>query len=194
MQFRTLRWACVALAVALVQPWAWAQDDVWQKLASGERLVVLMRHAQSAGGDPVHYDASGQCQGENMLTQRGRAQAKTVGQRFAQHKVVVVQVIHSPMCRTRDTDELAFAGVATRTDPDLREIASADAARRQAFLRTASRRLREAPERGVTVFISHAPNLFEVAMESVPYGVGLVGQVDDEGAFSPLGQVRWDAQ
>ena len=153
-----------------------------------------MRHAQSAGGDPVHYDASGQCQGENMLTQRGRAQAKTVGQRFAQHKVVVVQVIHSPMCRTRDTGELAFEGVATRTDPDLREIASADAARRQAFLRTASRRLREAPERGVTVFISHAPNLFEVAMESVPYGVGLVGQVDDEGAFSPLGQVRWDAQ
>ncbi|HMN21759.1 MAG TPA: histidine phosphatase family protein [Ottowia sp.] len=192
MAFGVIRWTSVVLVAALAQSGALAQDDLWQRLATGERLVVLMRHAQSAGGDPVRYDASGQCQGENMLTQRGRFQAQAVGQRFAQHKVPVVQVIHSPMCRTRDTGQLAFAGVAARTDPDLREIASADAERRQAFLQSAARLLRDAPEGGATVFISHAPNLFEIAMESVPHGVGLVGQVDERGEFSPLGLVRLD--
>ena len=192
MAFGVIRWTSVVLVAALAQSGALAQDDLWQRLATGERLVVLMRHTQSAGGDPVLYDASGQCQGENMLTPRGRSQAQAQGQRFVQHQVPVVQVIHSPMCRTRDTGQLAFAGVAARTDPDLREIASADAERRQAFLQSAARLLREAPEGGVTVFISHAPNLFEIAMESVPYGVGLVGQVDDQGEFSPLGPLRLD--
>ena len=50
-------------------------------------LVVLMRHTQPAGGNPLTWDASGTCQGESMLTAEGKAHARKIGEEFAKHGI-----------------------------------------------------------------------------------------------------------
>ena len=48
-----------------------ADDALWKKLETESNLVVLMRHTQPAGGNPLTWDESGSCQGESMLTLDG---------------------------------------------------------------------------------------------------------------------------
>jgi hypothetical protein len=40
-----------------------ANDLLWQKLKTEADLVVLMRHTQPAGGNPLTWDESGSCKG-----------------------------------------------------------------------------------------------------------------------------------
>ena len=63
-----------------------------------------------------------------MLMEEGRAFARRLGEEFRKRQITPV-VISSPMCRTRDTATLAFGSAVT--DPDLREIASAQAAQKR---------------------------------------------------------------
>src|SRR5216684_1656465 len=88
-----------------------------------------------AGGNPLTWDESGSCTGESMLTVEGKAHARKIGEAFVQHGIKP-SVISSPMCRCRDTARIAF-GEALVTDAALREVASADSERTNAFERKA---------------------------------------------------------
>src|SRR5690349_1062671 len=102
---------------------ALANDDaLWKRLKSEGSLVVLMRHAQPGGGNPLLWDESGNCAGESMLTDDGKAHARRIGEAFAS-RGIRPSVISSPMCRCRDTARIAF-GDALVTDGALREVAS----------------------------------------------------------------------
>lgn len=176
--------SALAQAVATVGPAA-AQVLALAKTTPG--AVVAMRHTEVVGTQPTHFDPTGQCRGESMLTAKGREQAKAIGALFAAQGMTPY-VIHSPMCRTTHTAQLAFPNSPLHTDPALREIASADAAQRQAFLSVATRMLRDAPRDRLVVFIGHAPNLFALTMEEFGYRVGLVGRISAAGDIE--GEVR----
>jgi len=66
----------VLAAVLATAGFAWADEALWQKLAKESDLVVLMRHTEPSGGDPLAWDESGNCAGESMLTEAGKAHAK----------------------------------------------------------------------------------------------------------------------
>lgn len=121
-----MRRAIFLLLGALATPVS-ANDPLWEKLRTEANLVVLMRHAQPAGGNPLTWDESGNCRGESMLTAVGKAHARKIGEEFAKRGIKPT-VISSPMCRCRDTARIAF-GDTVATDAALREIASADSER-----------------------------------------------------------------
>jgi Histidine phosphatase superfamily (branch 1) len=172
---------------------AMAQDAqesaLWEKLKSGQGMVIAMRHTEVTNGpSAVHFDASGNCQGEVMLSDKGHAQARKIGELFASHGIKPT-VVHSPMCRVKETVRLAFGGLGVYHD-DLREIASADAVRRQQFLKTATSLLKLAAGKQVVVFVGHAPNLAEITMEQFAYGIGLVGNITKDGEIEGIGRVK----
>jgi phosphohistidine phosphatase SixA len=155
----------------------------------GSSMVVAMRHTEvQSGNNPTHFDPSGHCQGENLLTARGRDQAREIGALFARNGIKPI-VIYSPMCRTKETARLAF-GEPGQTHDDLREISSADQGRRQQFLKISSAMLTKAAGPQVVVFIGHAPNLFELTMEQSTYGVGLVGSITAQGDIDSIGKIK----
>src|ERR1700716_1718040 len=121
----------VLLLLNLLAQHVSANDLLWQELRTEADLVVLMRHTQPAGGNPLTWDESGSCKGESMLTVEGKAHARKIGEAFAKHGIKP-SVISSPMCRCRDTARIAF-GEALVTDAALREIATADRERTSAF-------------------------------------------------------------
>ncbi len=182
-------YAPLLLLLALLVPTASANDALWQRLMTEPNLVVLMRHTHATGGNPVAWDDKGGCAGESMLTPEGRTLAKKIGEAFAQHSIKPT-VITSPMCRCRETARIAF-GEAMTTDPDLREIATADPSRTAAFERKALSLI--AGHRGASplIFVSHRPNIDLLSLELIDEGVLLVARASASGEVTVLGRIAF---
>jgi phosphohistidine phosphatase SixA len=169
-------------------PQAWADDALWEKLRTEANLVVLMRHAEPAGGNPLTWDESGNCKGESMLTVDGKVHANRIGEAFASRGIKPT-VISSPMCRCRDTAKIAF-GENVVTDGALREVASADSERAKLFQRKAQSLIGSHRGPVPVVFVSHRPNIDLLTMELIDSGDLLVGRVNDTGEIDVLGKIK----
>jgi phosphohistidine phosphatase SixA len=178
----------VLLLLNLLAQHVSANDLLWENLKTEADLVVLMRHTQPAGGNPLTWDESGSCKGESMLTVEGKAHARKIGEAFAKHGIKPF-VISSPMCRCRDTARIAF-GEALVTDAALREIATADRERTSAFERKAQSLI--AGHRGSSpiVFVSHRPNIDLLSLELIDEGELLVARADENGELTVLGKIQ----
>lgn len=182
-------YAPLLLLLAFFAPVASANDALWRQLATEPNLVVLMRHTHATGGNPVTWDDKGGCAGESMLTPEGRTLAKKIGEAFAQRNIKPT-VISSPMCRCRETAGIAFGGPVT-TDPDLREIATADPRRTAVFERKAQSLI--ASHRGASplIFVSHRPNIDLLSLELIDEGVLLVARASASGEVTVLGTITF---
>ncbi len=72
--------------------------------------VAIMRHAIAPGtGDPSGFDI-GDCSTQRNLDDRGRKQARKVGQAFRAAGIAVDRVLTSQWCRCRETARLLELG------------------------------------------------------------------------------------
>lgn len=122
-----------------------------------------------------------------MLTADGKAHARKIGEEFARHGIKPI-VISSPMCRCRDTARIAF-GEAVVSDAALREIASADPERTNAFERKAHLPIGSHRSSSPVVFVSHRPNIDLLSLELIGEGELLVGRANASGEFDVLGRI-----
>ena len=103
------RWFTVLLGLGfylLQSAPTFADDAAWAALRTN--AIVLFRHADAPGfGDPENFRL-GDCTTQRNLAEPGREQARRIGQRFAEERVSVAQVLHSQWCRTTETAALAF--------------------------------------------------------------------------------------
>ena len=109
--------AFVALAVALMAApvAAAASDEAWAALAKGGH-VALVRHgnAPPGYGDPPGFKID-DCATQRNMDERGRAQARAVGEAFRQHGVIVDKILSSPWCRCLETARLMALGPVENT-------------------------------------------------------------------------------
>ena len=105
---RLLRALLFAVSIAVLAPWASADEALWSQLGSGG-FVILIRHGLTdpGAGDPPGFKL-GDCTTERNLNDAGRAEAKRLGEAFRRRKVPVAQVLSSEWCRCRDTASIAF--------------------------------------------------------------------------------------
>src|SRR6267142_586103 len=90
-----------------------AQEDtatLWAALRAGGH-VALVRHGATAGGagDPPGFRLD-DCATQRNLTDKGRTQARRLGERFRAELVPVGKVLSSQWCRCRDTIALMELG------------------------------------------------------------------------------------
>jgi phosphohistidine phosphatase SixA len=182
-----MRFAALLLLNLLAQHVS-ANDLLWEKLKTEADLVVLMRHTQPAGGNPLTWDESGSCKGESMLTVEGKAHARKIGEAFAEHGIKP-SVISSPMCRCRDTARIAF-GESPVTDAALREIATADPERTTAFERKAESLIANHRGSSPVVFVSHRPNIDLLTLELIGEGELVVARANENGELTVLGKIQ----
>lgn len=78
-------------------------------LRAREGGVLLVRHADTEPGigDPPGF-ALGQCATQRNLSERGRAQARAMGQWFERHGLRPQAVLSSQWCRCQDTARIAL--------------------------------------------------------------------------------------
>ena len=104
----------VILVVLCVSSAAAAEDDattLWAALRAGGH-VALVRHAGTGGGsgDPPGFRLD-DCATQRNLTDKGRAEAGLLGERFRAEAVAVGKVLSSQWCRCIET--VALMGLGT---------------------------------------------------------------------------------
>jgi broad specificity phosphatase PhoE len=160
---RTLGW----LAIALVVGSAWAQpspsaDDVLKFLRGGGYVVVFRHgatHADQADTDPLNLDNVAQ---QRQLNDKGRADAKAVGEAFQRAGVPIGQSYSSRFYRAVETARL-IGGKEPCATLDISEgglvVSPNENTRRTEALRAL---VAAAPDPGTnTLIVTHKPNILD---------------------------------
>jgi phosphohistidine phosphatase SixA len=87
------------------------ERDAWAALVNGSH-VALVRHGSAPpgfGGDPPGFKID-DCATQRNMDERGRAQARALGEAFRQHGVPVDKILSSPWCRCLETARLMALG------------------------------------------------------------------------------------
>jgi phosphohistidine phosphatase SixA len=173
------------LLVVVALP-AWAQPDagLLGELRQGG-FVLYLRHAST---DFTQNDSAMKsyedCASQRNLTDKGRQEARAIGEHVRRLEIPIGDVLASPFCRTVETARLAF-GKARATN-DVRG-GPAEASRYEAL-----RKLLSAPvPRGTNLVISSHGNPF-YALAGPPYlAEGELAVVKPEGdRFSVIARIR----
>ncbi|WP_243373489.1 histidine phosphatase family protein [Microvirga solisilvae] len=164
-----------------------ASDAVWQALRDGSTVAIL-RHARAPGtGDPMNFKLD-DCATQRNLSEEGRLQARSIGQRFKEQRVPVKQVLSSRWCRTLDTARLAFG---TRVEP-FPPLDSFFGERRQEEAQT--RALRQVIAKwsspGVLVLVTHQVNITALTGIFPAEGEVLVLRPKAQEGFEIVGRIR----
>ena len=131
--------------------------DAWAELAR-PAAIVLFRHATAPGiGDPAGF-RPGDCKTQRNLDERGRTEARTLGERFRSRQVNVGAVLSSEWCRTRDTARLAF-GAQVREEPAFNSFFGQSSASREAQTARARALITGWRGPGVLVVVTHQVNI-----------------------------------
>ncbi len=157
--------------------------------------VLYMRHGttDNSRSDLVPLGDLKDCSRQRVLDESGRRLAARVGQYIRQAGIPVAEVLHSPLCRARDSAMLAFpdqpGGV--RQVDGLRYTANLTMAERQPILQTTRRWLSEPVPRGSNrVIVAHAPNMADLIGYFVrPEGTVVVIRPQGQGQFSYVASV-----
>jgi phosphohistidine phosphatase SixA len=180
---------CCALAAASVSLATTAHaQDAWDELLQ-PNTIVLFRHATAPGvGDPPGFKLE-DCHTQRNLDDKGRAEARKLGEQFRIHKVTVGAVLTSQWCRARDTARLAF-GDSVKDAPAFNssflaadEISAAQTAQAKAVL--ASWR---AP--GAFVVVSHQVNITALTEVFPASAEGVVVRPAADGSLKVLGTIK----
>ena len=104
--------AALALSLIVASTGAVADErDAWAALVNGGH-VALVRHGNAppgSGGDPPGFKID-DCATQRNMDERGRAQARSIGEAFRQHGVAVDKILSSPWCRCLETARLMALG------------------------------------------------------------------------------------
>jgi len=154
-------------------------------------MIVIMRNVESSGNrdgtNMLAWDSSGKCMGESTLTPEGKTQAKRVGEAFAKREIKPL-VITSPMCRCRETAQIAFGEFIT--DPELRQKPPDNDQALKTFQSVAGTMLAEHRGKSPVVFVNHRPNIDALTMELLKIGELLVGVIGEDGEIDTLGIIQ----
>jgi phosphohistidine phosphatase SixA len=171
------------------QPAAPPPDPLVQSLREGG-LVLVFRHAISdQTTDRQEFLRS--CDLQRNLSAAGREQARAIGEAVRALRVPIGDVRSSPMCRTRDTAQLAFGEVTLDRDlvsPGVIGTAAGDERRAQAL-----RALVESPPPAGenAVIVTHTGNIGAgLGEETIDEGEALV--YDDGELVDRIPAERWD--
>lgn len=172
-----LRWLAFLLLLCLHAPGhSRAADDPWRALQE-PGAIVLFRHANAPGtGDPPGFTL-GDCATQRNLDERGRAEARAIGEAFRVRGVAVGRVLSSQWCRSRETAELAFPGQAEEA-PAFNSFFG-DQASGPALTAAALAILSQWQGPGTLVVVSHQVNISALSGIAPRPGEGIIMRRDE---------------
>ena len=163
----------------------------------GGGFVLYMRHGNTdnsrADQVPVKLD---DCSTQRVLNEEGRVLARQVGEALRRARVPIGEVVHSPLCRARETAELAFPDLPRRSEKLLMYTANLSRAQKRPVLETTRRLLSEpVPAGSNRMVVAHAPNMADLIGYYVkPEGTVLILLPQGDGRFEYLASIppaRW---
>jgi hypothetical protein len=169
-----------------------ARGDLDSSLVSKLReggYVLYMRHASTDfGQNDASMTSYEDCPRQRNLTEKGRAEARSIAQHLKRLGVPIGEVLASPFCRTMETARLAFGRATATHDVRGGPVRSDDPKRYEGLVRL----LASPVPRGENRVISSHGNPFQ-AVAGPPYlAEGEIAIVRPEGGtrFTVLARIR----
>ncbi len=154
-------------------------------------FVLYMRHGttDSSFPDRINLDLN-DCSTQRPLNDEGRKVARLVGAAIKRLGIPVGEVRASPLCRTRETAQLAFGNPVT-LDPMLMYTSHLTTAEKQPIVENTRKYLSEPVPAGRNrVLVAHGPNMADVMGYFVkPEGTVVVLQPRGNGKFDYLASI-----
>ncbi|MFK7746481.1 MAG: histidine phosphatase family protein [Roseobacter sp.] len=171
------------LALLLFLPTLALADD-WDAF-SQPGAHAIMRHALApGGGDPANFDVN-DCATQRNLSDRGRDQARAIGQALKDRGIAFDRILTSQWCRSRETAELLGMGPVTE-EPALNSFFQD---RSTAQTQTQTTRDIAAGATGPLMMVAHQVNITALTGVFPASGEIVVFRVTDEG-IDVLGQIE----
>ena len=163
------------------------QDALVEELKAGGR-VLMIRHAYAPGtGDPPHFRI-GDCSTQRNLDQRGRSQARAIGDWLRDRGIVSARVFSSQWCRCVETAELMDLGPVNEL-PALNSFFSRPQDR-EPNLRALRDFLSEQPPDGeLIVLVTHFVTISAVTGEGVSSGEGVILRLGENASPEVIGRL-----
>lgn len=151
--------------------------------------IILFRHANAPGvGDPPGM-VIGECATQRNLDEKGREQARRIGDVLRERGIVAGAVLSSQWCRARETADLAFPGQAQENPAFNSFFGNRDSEPRQTA--DARRILLDWKGPGSIIVFTHQVNISALTGQSTASGEGIVlRRVGD--SLSVTGRIRLD--
>ena len=159
-------------------------------------FVLYMRHGNTDNSRP---DAAprvdlNDCSTQRPLSEDGRKVAAQVGRFVRAAKIPIAEVIHSPMCRARDSAKLAFGymGERLRVEPNLMYSGNMTSDEKKPVI-AMTRQLVSTPVAPGTnrMLVAHAPNMADLMGYFVkPEGTVVVIRPLGEGRFEYIASIH----
>lgn len=164
------------------------RERLWSTLAVPGH-VVLMRHADAPGtGDPASFRID-DCATQRNLGERGRLQARRIGEEFRRRAVQVALVLTSQWCRARETAALMALGSA-EDEPTALNSFFGRPGEREAATAALRRRLAALPTGAPTVvMITHQVNITALTGVFPASGEMVVLKRDAQGGVTTVGRL-----
>ena len=151
--------------------------------------VVVLRHSFAPGGFDPPDARLDDCSTQRNLDERGRAQARRIGDAFRQNAVAVGAVLSSPRCRCLDTARLAFG----QAQPwDVLQGALNDVELRQRQLAEIKKAIAEHRSGPALVLVTHGSVVTDLTGLSIRMGEFVVLRRAPDGSHRAAGQLYVD--
>ena len=177
-----------ALLLALATLPARASEALWRALAQPGH-VAMMRHATAPGtGDPPGFQL-GECATQRNLDESGRAEARTLGERFRAAGIVRARILSSRWCRCLETPRLLELGPVETAAGALDSFFGRDTERPDSD--AALRRLLAGLPRGggPVVLVTHQVNATALTGAVPRPGEIIVLRLEGDGTVATIGRI-----
>ncbi|MBR7799831.1 histidine phosphatase family protein [Undibacterium fentianense] len=172
----------------------WIDQNQFNELKQGG-FVLYLRHGttDNSRDDAAPITDYANCETQRILNEDGRKLAVRIGVLLKRAKIPIAQVFHSPLCRARETAELAFPHMAKQLQSTLSLASSSNfTSAEKVPLQRDSRKLilSALPDDTNRVLVSHAPNLFDLIGYFVkPEGTIVVLRVIEKDHIEYVGSI-----
>jgi phosphohistidine phosphatase SixA len=176
----------IALAVAGVDS---DHTEMIERMEAGGHILMI-RHALAPGtGDPANFRI-GDCSTQRNLDDRGRKQARAIGDWLRSKSITAARVYSSQWCRCLETAELLEMGSVAEL-PALNSFYELTRDR-QPNLKALRKFIAEQPSDGVLVIlVTHLVTISAIANEGVSSGEGVLLKLNEDAPYEIVGRLNF---
>jgi len=166
------------------------QSDMIERMKTGGHIIMI-RHALAPGtGDPANFRI-GDCTTQRNLDDRGRNQARSIGDWLRAQGIGSARVYSSQWCRCLETAKLLEMGSVTEL-PALNSFYELTQ-NREPNLKALRKFIAEQPSNGdLIILVTHLVTISAIANEGVSSGEGVLLKMREDAPYEIVGRLNFD--
>jgi phosphohistidine phosphatase SixA len=166
------------------------QDHLIEQMKAGGHILMI-RHAFAPGNeDPANFQI-GDCSTQRNLDDRGRAQARAIGEWLRSRGIEKAQVYSSQWCRCLETAKLFDLGPVTEL-PALNSFYERPQDREPNLTALRAFISRQPTDGELIVLVTHFVTISEITGEGVSSGEGVLLRLKGDTTYEVIGRLSLD--